>query len=252
MKKTVLFFFSVALQAALLAQAPAASSIETAEGPLTIQPVYHGALAMKWNGIVIYVDPYHGAKGFEGLGDADIILITDVHPDHLDLETLRGLNTAKASLVAPKAVYEQLPDDLKKICVALANGKGTTLRGIPILALPMYNLPELPDAMHTKGRGNGYLLQIGGKQVYVSGDTEDTPEMRGLKNVDVAFVCMNLPYTMDVNQAADAVLDFKPRIVYPYHYRGQNGLSDVKAFKALVDAGKAGIEVRLANWYPEP
>ena len=114
----------------------------------------------------------------------------------------------------------------------------------------MYNLPESPTAMHTKGRGNGYVLGIGGKNIYLSGDTQGIPEMRSLKNIDVAFVCMNLPYTMDVKEAADAVLAFSPKIVYPYHYRGQNGLSDINAFKNLVDAGNKNIEVRLRNWYP--
>jgi L-ascorbate metabolism protein UlaG (beta-lactamase superfamily) len=115
----------------------------------------------------------------------------------------------------------------------------------------MYNLPENSDSRHTKGRGNGYVINFGGKNVYISGDTEDIPEMRHLKNIDVAFVCMNLPYTMDVNQAANAVLEFKPKIVYPYHYRGQEGLSDVSAFKKLVNDGNKSIEVRLVNWYPK-
>jgi len=114
----------------------------------------------------------------------------------------------------------------------------------------MYNLPESPTAMHTKGRGNGYVLGIGGKNIYLSGDTQGIPEMRSLKDIDVAFVCMNLPYTMDIKEAADAVLAFKPKIVYPYHYRGQGGLSDVNGFKSLVDAGNQKIEVRLRNWYP--
>jgi L-ascorbate metabolism protein UlaG (beta-lactamase superfamily) len=94
------------------------------------------------------------------------------------------------------------------------------------------------------------VLGIGGKRIYISGDTQGIPEMRALKNIDVAFVCMNLPYTMDVKEAADAVLDFKPRIVYPFHYRGQGGFSDVAAFKATVEAGNKNIEVRLRNWYP--
>jgi L-ascorbate metabolism protein UlaG (beta-lactamase superfamily) len=114
----------------------------------------------------------------------------------------------------------------------------------------MYNLPESPTAMHTKGRGNGYVLGIGGRRIYLSGDTQGIPEMRALKDIDVAFVCMNLPYTMAVDEAADAVLAFKPHIVYPYHYRGQGGLSDVNAFKAKVEAGDKNIEVRLRNWYP--
>ena len=115
----------------------------------------------------------------------------------------------------------------------------------------MYNLPEAADSRHTKGRGNGYILTMGGKKIYLSGDTEDIPEMRALKDIDVAFVCMNLPFTMDINQAASAVLEFKPKIVYPYHYRGQGGLADVEGFKKLVNAGNPKIEVRLRSWYPQ-
>jgi len=131
----------------------------------------------------------------------------------------------------------------------LNNGGKTNVFGISISAIPMYNLPEGSDSRHTKGRGNGYILDFGGKLIYISGDTEDIPEMRALKNIDVAFVCMNLPYTMDINQAASAVLEFKPKIVYPYHYRGKDGLSDVNGFKGLVNKGDPKIEVRLRNWY---
>ena len=113
----------------------------------------------------------------------------------------------------------------------------------------MYNLPEAVDAKHTKGRGNGYILTMGGKNIYISGDTEDIPEMRDLKNIDVAFICMNLPYTMDIHQAASAVLDFKPKVVYPYHYRGKPGLSDIKAFKDLVNKEDPRIIVKLRDWY---
>lgn len=115
----------------------------------------------------------------------------------------------------------------------------------------MYNLPESAESRHPKGRGNGYVMTVGGKRIYLSGDTSDIPEMRKLKNIDVAFVCMNLPFTMDINQAASAVLDFKPSIVYPYHYRGQGGFSDVEAFKKLVEEGDSKIRVHLANWYPQ-
>jgi L-ascorbate metabolism protein UlaG (beta-lactamase superfamily) len=146
-------------------------------------------------------------------------------------------------------VADKLTDADKAHLVILKNGDETTQSGISIRAIPMYNLPESATAMHTKGRGNGYVLTIGGKNIYISGDTQGIPEMRALKNIDVAFVCMNLPYTMDVKEAADAVLAFKPRIVYPYHYRGTGGLSDVNAFKSLVEAGDKHIEVRLRNWY---
>ena len=122
--------------------------------------------------------------------------------------------------------------------------------GLNIKAIPMYNLPESADSRHTKGRGNGYIVNFGGKNVYLSGDTSDIPEMRNLKGIDVAFVCMNLPYTMDVDAAASAVIDFKPGIVYPYHYRGQGGLNDVDKFKELVNKGASKVDVRLRQWYP--
>jgi L-ascorbate metabolism protein UlaG (beta-lactamase superfamily) len=147
-------------------------------------------------------------------------------------------------------VAEKLPAEYKPQVRILRNGQKLDTLGMKVSAIPMYNLPEAPDAPHTKGRGNGYVLNMGGKNVYLSGDTEDIPEMRALKNIDVAFVCMNLPYTMDVNQAAQGVLAFKPAIVYPYHYRGQNGLSDVANFKKQVNAANKKIDVRLRNWYP--
>ena len=113
----------------------------------------------------------------------------------------------------------------------------------------MYNFPETPDAKHTKGRGNGYILDLGGKKIYISGDTGPIPEMMILKNIDIAFVCMNLPYTMDIKDASRSVLVFKPKIVYPYHYRGKDGMSDTAEFKKIVESGDPKIEVRLRNWY---
>jgi len=114
----------------------------------------------------------------------------------------------------------------------------------------MYNLPEDANSKHPKGRGNGYLLSIDNKHIYISGDTEDILEMRMLRNIDIAFICMNLPYTMDINQAANAVLEFQPKIVYPYHYRGKNGYSDITKFKELVNTKNKNIEIRIRNWYP--
>jgi L-ascorbate metabolism protein UlaG (beta-lactamase superfamily) len=153
-------------------------------------------------------------------------------------------------IIAPQAVADQLPEKLKSKAVVLGNDQEIIQVGIPISAIPMYNLPEAEDSRHTKGRGNGYILNLGGKNIYLSGDTEDIPEMRNLKNIDVAFVCMNQPFTMDIMQASSAVLAFKPKIMYPYHYRGQGGLSDVEAFKKIVNEGNATIDVRLRNWYP--
>ena len=233
------------------AQRPAADQVQTSAGTLTIQPVFHAAMVLTWDNKTIYIDPYGGAKAFEGLAAPDLVLITDIHQDHLDPGTLNAIQTGKATFIVPQAVADKMPENLKSKCVIIANGKSINEKGIDIEAIPMYNLPEDEKAMHTKGRGNGYVLTLGGKKVYISGDTEDIAEMRRLKNIDVAFVCMNLPYTMDVKQASSAVLEFKPVIVYPYHYRGQDGLSDTEEFKKLVEAGSKGIDVRLRNWYAE-
>jgi len=250
-------FLAAALTAAAF-QAPAqtaaprvaADQIATKNGPLTVQPITHGSVVFTWNGKTIYVDPYGGASAFAGLAAPDVVLITDIHPDHLDPKTLGGLSLKKALMVVPQVVADQLPPEFKGHVRVLRNGQQLDTLGMRVAAIPMYNLPEAPDAMHTKGRGNGYVLTLGGKNVYLSGDTEDIPEMRALKGIDVAFVCMNLPYTMDVNQAAQGVLAFKPGIVYPYHYRGKDGLSDVASFKKTVNAADNKIDVRLRNWYP--
>jgi len=229
------------------AQLPSADMEKVRGGDLTIQPITHATLVLSYQKKNIYVDPTGGAEAFKGLAAPDMILVTDIHGDHFDPKTIQAINTAKATLVVPQAVADKLPAEAdKQKVVILKNGDTKMLEGISITAIPMYNLPEAPDAFHTKGRGNGYVLNIGGKNIYISGDTEDIPEMRSLKNIDIAFVCMNLPYTMDVNQAAQGVLAFKPKVVYPYHYRGQ----DVNTFKTLVNAGDPNIDVRLRNWYP--
>lgn len=243
-----LFFSLLILQVS--AQRATTDQIETKKGPLRIQPILHGTVALTWEDKTIYVDPYGGAEAFAGVAAPDLILITDIHGDHMDLKTLEAINTSKAKLVVPQAVADKLPSSLKDKAVVIANGGKTTQLGIPISAIPMYNLPESADSRHTKGRGNGYILDMGGKNIYISGDTEDIPEMRALKNIDVAFVCMNEPFTMSPAQAAEGVLAFKPKVVYPYHFRGQNGLGDVEGFKKMVNAKDKSIDVRLRNWYP--
>jgi L-ascorbate metabolism protein UlaG (beta-lactamase superfamily) len=248
--KTLLFLLLAVIATESIAQRAAADEISTSAGPLKIQPLMHATLAFTWEGKTIYADPQGGAKVFEGLAEPDLVLITDIHGDHFNPETLQALNLSHAILVVPQAVADKMTDELKAKATVINNGQTISKLGISITAIPMYNLPESPDSKHTKGRGNGYVLTFGGKNIYLSGDTAGIPEMRSLKNIDVAFVCMNLPYTMDVKEAADAVIAFKPKIVYPYHYRGQNGLSDTEAFKKLVNDGDKGIEVRLRNWYP--
>jgi L-ascorbate metabolism protein UlaG (beta-lactamase superfamily) len=248
--KTLLYMLLAVIATDSIAQRADADEIKTSAGPLKIQPLMHATLAFTWNGKTIYADPQGGAKVFDGIAEPDLILITDIHGDHFNPETLQALNLSHAIIIVPQAVADKMSDDLKAKATVVNNGQTISQLGITISAIPMYNLPESADAKHTKGRGNGYVLTFGDKTVYLSGDTAGIPEMRSLKNIDAAFVCMNLPYTMDVNEAADAVIAFKPKIVYPYHYRGQNGLSDTEAFKKLVNNSDKGIEVRLRNWYP--
>ncbi|WP_298740000.1 MBL fold metallo-hydrolase [uncultured Chitinophaga sp.] len=237
------------ISAKALAQQSSADTLQTAKGVLSIQPVQHASLVLTVESLTIYADPDGGGDKYKGYSEPDIILITDIHGDHFNPATIAAVKTVKTLLVVPQAVADKLTAEDRAKAIVLRNGEQTTQAGITITAIPMYNPPGGPDAKHPKGRGNGYVLNIGGKNIYLSGDTEDIPEMRALKNIDVAFVCMNLPYTMDVNHAADAVLAFKPRVVYPYHYRGQNGLSDVNVFKRLVEEGNKNITVRLRNWY---
>jgi len=249
--KSTFSFLLMLLAGFALAQHPAPDVIETSTGSLTIQPLNHATLVFTFNEKTIYIDPQGGAKMFEGMAAPDLILITDIHGDHFNLETLKAVDLSHAKLVVPQAVADKLPEDLKSKAVVVNNGQSITQLDIGILGIPMYNLPEATDAKHPKGRGNGYVLTFGDKKIYISGDTAGIPEMKSLKEIDVAFVCMNLPYTMDINEAADAVLAFRPNIVYPYHYRGQAGLADTESFKKRINAKNPKTEVRLRNWYAQ-
>ena len=225
---------------------------ENIQHSFEIKPISHATMALEWDGEIIYIDPVGGAAAFEGQAKPDLILITDIHGDHLNIETLQEVITNETGIIAPQAVKDKLPAELSSITTILNNGEIKEMIGFNIEAIPMYNLREEALKFHEKGRGNGYVIEKDGKRVYIAGDTEDIPEMRALKNIDVAFVCMNLPYTMTVESAASAVLDFRPSKVYPYHYRGTEGLSDVVQFGDLIKKSPASkeIEVVQLDWYP--
>ncbi len=250
MKKLLLISIMLFAAGSTQGQVPSGDQFDTGSGSLAVHPVLHGTLALSWNNKIILVDPYGGKDALGVFSEPDLILITDIHGDHLNSETLDEINTENALFIVPQAVADEMEEKYMQQIKVLRNGMKTIWNDIEISAMPMYNLPETADSKHTKGRGNGYVLTIGNKKIYISGDTEDITEMRALKDIDVSFICMNLPYTMDVEQAADAVLDFKPRVVYPYHYRSSDGFSDVEKFKSLVNAGNKNIEVRLRDWYP--
>ena len=226
------------------------SKLMTDKGPLIVRPVEHATMVLEWTGQTIYVDPVRGADRFKRFAEPNLILITDVHGDHCDPKTVLAIRTDKTVIVAPAAVAGKFPEAGREFVSVLANGKSMKWGDASIEAVPMYNLTPERKKFHVKGRGNGYVLKLGGKRIYVSGDTEDVPEMRALKDIDAAFVCMNLPYTMDVAHAADAVLAFKPKVVFPYHYRGKGMISDVKDFRKRVSKDPS-IEVRLLEWYPK-
>lgn len=217
-----------------------ADDISTSAGTVKITPIQHASFLIEAGGKVVYVDPAQG--NFDGRPKADLILITDIHGDHMAPKIVDGLRKSDTRVIAPEAVAKTITG--AKI---IRNGETLEDFGWKIEAVPMYNLKRGPSAgkfYHDKGRGNGYVLTYGGKRIYISGDTESIPEMRALKNIDVAFVCMNLPFTMTPEEAADAVRAFHPKVVYPYHYKG----SDVKAFEKGLEG--SGVEVRLRNWYP--
>ena len=220
------------------------------QNELEIIPVSHATMILNYGEETIYVDPTGGKDAFVNQKKPSIILITDIHGDHYNIETLKGLDINGTMFVTPQAVVDKFPEDFKPMHKVLNNGENTMVKSISIDAIPMYNLREEALKFHSKGRGNGYVLTIGDARIYIAGDTEDIPEMRALKNIDKAFVCMNLPYTMTIESAASAVLEFKPKQVYPYHYRGTEGLSDVEKFKTLVNASNPEIEVVQLNWYP--
>lgn len=248
MKKLILtLFFFASISISAFAQLSSESdSYQTEQGELNVYPINHATLAFTYDGKTIFVDPVGGADRFEEFDAPDLIFITDIHGDHLNNETLASLNTENTTFVVPQAVADQLSVNGSET-VVLDNGESAEVTGIPVSAIAMYNLPGDDPIRHTKGRGNGYVIDFGGEKVYLSGDTEDIPEMRTLEGIDIAFVCMNLPYTMDINQAADAVTEFQPGIVYPYHHRGQ----DIQEFKNLVDAANVDVEVKLKDWYSE-
>jgi L-ascorbate metabolism protein UlaG (beta-lactamase superfamily) len=234
------------LAASLVPLAAAAqSTVPATGGTITITPFQHATLQVEFGGKVIQVDPAQGDLSKAKPGD--LVLVTDIHPDHLNPDLIAKVRKAGVPVVMPAAVQQQVGDKVPAPVEVMANGQTKTVAGVSIEAVPMYNLQRGPSAgqlFHTKGRGNGYIVTLGGKRVYFAGDTECTPEMKALTNIDVAFLPMNLPYTMTPAEAADCAKAFKPKIAIPYHYQGQKP----EEFQAAL-AG-SGIEVRLLNWYP--
>ena len=214
--------------------------LPTSAGDLKITFIGHGTLMFTFGDMVIHVDPWSRAADYSGMPKADLILVTHEHGDHLDPAAIETLTKESTSLVLTEVCAERLEGG-----TVLANGEQRTIDGVEIEAVPAYNLVNLrPDGspFHPKGVGNGYVLTFGDTRVYVAGDTENTSEMKALSGIDVAFLPMNLPYTMDTEMVADAARAFRPRILYPYHY----GETDVSELVRLL-AGESDIEVRVRD-----
>jgi len=211
---------------------------KTSAGELKITFIGHGTLMLQFAGKIIHVDPVSQEADYTKLPKADLIVVTHEHADHLGLKAIKTLRTAKTDIVLNETATTKL-----KGGIVMKNGDVKTVQGIRIEAVPAYNIvhvrsPGVP--FHPKGIGNGYIMAFGDKRVYIAGDTENTPEMKALKSIDIAFLPMNLPYTMTPEMVADAARAFRPKVLYPYHYSD----TDVSKLTALLKNEK-GIEVRI-------
>lgn len=213
-------------------------TIKTSQGDLVISFLGHSSLMMTYVGKTIHVDPVSSEADYSKLPKADIIFITHEHYDHLDLKAVNSIKTAATKIVGTSEVASQIPG-----IVVMKNGNLQTVDGLPIEAVPAYNIVNMQapgKPFHPKGVGNGYIVTFGDKRLYIAGDTENTAEMKKLRNIDIAFLPMNLPYTMTPEMVADAAKAFKPKILYPYHY----GETNTARLAALLQ-DTPGIEVRI-------
>jgi len=229
------------LPACLLAAVPEGFETDvlpTSQGDLRITFLGHGTLMFQWGGKTIHVDPVSRYADYARLPKADLILVTHEHGDHLDKDAIEKITTPATALVATKVCCDQLGKGQ-----VMRNGDVRRVAGLSVRAVPAYNIVHMRSpgkVYHPKGEGNGYVIAFGGRNVYVAGDTENTPEMKALSGIDVAFLPMNLPYTMTPEMVADAARAFKPRVLYPYHY----GDTDPSKLTALL-SDLPEVEVRI-------
>ncbi len=215
-------------------------TIKTSSGDLQITFIGHATLMFQYGELVVHVDPVSQYADFSKLPKADIVLVTHEHGDHLDAKAIDAVRKDKTMVIGTAKCAAQVPG-----IVPMSNGDSRTVQGLRIEAIPAYNIVNkrpTGEPYHPKGDGNGYVITFGDKRVYVAGDTENTPEVKALKNIDVAFLPLNLPYTMTPALVADAAKAFMPKILYPYHY----GNTDTAELTKLL-ARPPGIEVRIRN-----
>jgi len=215
-----------------------ADTIKTSKGDMVISFLGHSSLMMSWDGKIIYTDPVSSEADYAKLPKADMILVTHEHYDHLDLKAVGLIKTAATKVVGSPEVGKQIPGT-----VVLANGDKQTVDGLKIEAVPAFNIKHMSEPgkpFHPKGVGNGYIVTFGDLRLYLAGDTENIPEMKQLQNIAIAFLPMNLPYTMTPEMVADAAGMFHPKVLYPYH----QGETDMAKLVTLLKDEK-DIEVRI-------
>lgn len=241
LNKFLLIIFSLFLTLQISAQNQfEKDNIQTSEGDLEITFIGHGTLMFTFNGKVIHADPFSKLADYSELPKADIILVTHHHGDHFDPKAIEKIRTESTTVILTELCAEKFEGG-----TIMKNGDVQTIEGIQIEAVPAYNLVHMRDTgepYHVKGTCNGYVISFGDKNVYVAGDTENVPEMKALEGIDIAFLPMNLPYTMTPGMVADAAKAFKPEILYPYHY----GETDVSKIIDLMSDEKE-VEIRIRS-----
>ncbi|MCJ8141731.1 MBL fold metallo-hydrolase [Ancylobacter sp. A5.8] len=213
-------------------------------GEIVVVPIREASFALKVPGLVIYNDPAGGRELFEGQPEPGLILICHEHIDHFDLDTLKKVVGADTRLVVNPATMQMLPPDLRSKATALANGETIKVGPVQIEAIPAYHLVPAYTHYHPRGRDNGYLLTVAGRRIYISGDTDATPELRGLKDIDIAFLAISR-WTLTPEQGASAVASFGPAFAYPYHYEN---VQERDAFAARVQAAGGRTKVVVRDW----
>ena len=218
---------------------PAPDRLTSSAGIIEMNFIGHASLMFSLNSFIVYIDPVRSMGKYDNMPKADLILVTHEHGDHLDASLIKDLSKPETIVLCNEASLPRIPS-----AQAMKNGDQKNVKEIGIEAFPAYNIVNMRapgQPYHPKGTGNGYIITFGDKRIYVAGDTENTPEMKALKNIDVAFLPMNLPYTMTPAMVADAAIAFKPKILYPYHYGETNTNEIVELLKNTT------VEVRIRD-----
>jgi len=216
---------------------------ETSDGDLAISFIGHGTLMFEFNDMVIHVDPTMREANYADMPDADLIMVTHQHGDHLDLTAINHVLKTDCPVIMTQTCIDQL--DNFKGAVIMGNGDSKTVKGIPVEAVPAYNIEHKRSngqPFHPKGEGNAYIVTFGDMKVLIGGDTENVPEIKALKDIDIAFLPMNLPYTMTPEMVADAARSIQPAVLYPYHFGDTDPEELVKLLK-----NEKNIEVRIRD-----